>query len=73
MKILIFGTVPPPIGGVTKSIENLYNALKFKDINVNFFHTKSLFQRYKCCSYSLFKKLEEIYRFDIWKNISKKG
>ncbi|WP_257281516.1 hypothetical protein [Endozoicomonas sp. ISHI1] len=34
MKVVIFGKVSPPIGGVTKSVENLTNSLKAKNINI---------------------------------------
>ena len=44
--IVIFGTIPPPIGGVTKSIENLLNALSVKNIAVEIFSKKSLLKRY---------------------------
>lgn len=45
---LIFGTLPPPIGGVTISLKNLFKALNFKGKDVYLFGKKSLmnFQRY---------------------------
>jgi hypothetical protein len=36
-KVVLFGKTPPPIGGVTKSIENLLNALTIKNISVEIF------------------------------------
>ena len=46
--ILIFGKIPPPFGGVTKSIENLVNALKVKNIKFDLFSLATLtsFKRY---------------------------
>ena len=35
--ILIFGRIPPPVGGVTKSIENMIEALKIKNIKYDLF------------------------------------
>ena len=46
MKVLIFGSVPPPIGGVTKSIQNLIESLKKQSILVELFTKKSLIKRY---------------------------
>lgn len=43
-KVLIIGSTPPPIGGVTRSIENLFNALKSKNIEVEIFSKQSLWK-----------------------------
>jgi len=40
--ILIFGTLPPPVGGVTRSVENTVNALKTKNIIFNMFSTSTI-------------------------------
>jgi len=41
--VLIFGKVPPPIGGVTKSVENTLKALKYKHIHAVLFSFSILF------------------------------
>ncbi len=45
--ILIFGKVPPPVGGVTKSVENTITALKSKKIKIELFSINTLFSNYK--------------------------
>jgi len=40
--VLIFGRTPPPVGGVTKSIENMINALKVRNIKFNLFSIATL-------------------------------
>jgi len=44
--VVIYGRFPPPIGGVTKSIENLFSSLIYRKINVEVFTLKSLFKKY---------------------------
>lgn len=46
MKIIIFGSVPPPIGGVTKSIQNLLFALKSQSVSAKLFTKVSLSKKY---------------------------
>ncbi len=50
MKILMFGSLPPKIGGVSTSVNNTMDALKTKSIDtaiiLNFGSIKSLFHRY---------------------------
>ncbi len=46
MKIIIFGSVPPPIGGVTKSIQNLMNSLKKQSVAAELFTKKAITTRY---------------------------
>lgn len=50
MKIIIFSSLPPPIGGVTRSVENLLRALSFKHITTAIMtqrpSLKPLFSRY---------------------------
>lgn len=43
--VLVLGTLPPPIGGVTMSVKNSVVALKSKGLNVSVF-PKGLFKRY---------------------------
>jgi len=44
MKFLIFGTLPPPVGGVTFSNLNLINSLKSIGMNYEIFSIKTLFR-----------------------------
>ena len=46
MKVLLFGKLPPPIGGVTVSIKNLVKALSTKGIEADFFGRNMSLQRY---------------------------
>ena len=46
MKVLLFGKLPPPIGGVTVSVKNLVKALSTKGVDTIFFGRKMRFQRY---------------------------
>ena len=50
MKILMFGPLPPKIGGITTSVKNTMNALKSKSIDtsiiMNFSSIRPLFGRY---------------------------
>ena len=41
--VLIFGKVPPPVGGVTKSVENTLNAFKYRHIRTTLFSPAMLF------------------------------
>lgn len=41
-KILVIGSIPPPIGGVTVHVENLISFLKNNNYDFSFFDTKSL-------------------------------
>ena len=41
--VIIFGKLPPPTGGVTKSVKSLYVALKISNINVEIFYKSQLF------------------------------
>lgn len=43
-KVILFGKIPPPVGGVTRSVENLFNALKSKNIEVEIFSKQSLWK-----------------------------
>lgn len=45
-KIIIFGKIPPPIGGVTTSIKNLIVALKTKGIETRLINFTAIFSRY---------------------------
>lgn len=46
MKILIFGKIPPPIGGVTASIKNLICSLENKKHKCALFNFKNCFNQY---------------------------
>jgi glycosyltransferase involved in cell wall biosynthesis len=39
----MFGTLPPPVGGVTKSVENLYYSLNKLDFKIDFFSMRNFF------------------------------
>ncbi len=45
-KILMFGKMPPPIGGVTISVKNLVESLKAKNIKAYFFGWKAILRHY---------------------------
>ena len=70
--VVIFGSIPPPIGGVTKSIENLCNALKSKSISVEIFSKKSLFKRYDIAHIHYSKSWKRFVGLVIGKLIAKK-
>lgn len=72
MKIVIFGSLPPPIGGVTKSIENLLFALKNRSIPVELFTKKSLFSRYDIAHIHYSKSWKRLVGILLGKLISKK-
>jgi len=71
-KVVVFGKLPPPIGGVTKSIENLLNALKFKKIEVDIFSQKVLFKRYDIAHIHYSKSWKRFAGLIIGKLIAKK-
>jgi len=48
--VLIFGKIPPPTGGVTKSVENILNALKDRHIHAILFSFTTLFS---LCKYDI--------------------
>ena len=72
MKFLIFGTLPPPIGGVTKSVENLCNALKSKNVHINMYSSKSLLKRFDIAHIHYIKRWKILIAILIAKVISKK-
>ena len=55
-KVIIFGKLPPPVGGVTKSIQSLFNAFKSKDISVDFFNPKSILKKYDIAHINYIKR-----------------
>ncbi len=72
MKIVIFGSLPPPVGGVTKSIENLLFALKSQSVFVELFTGKSLFNRYDIAHIHYSKSWKRLVGVLLGKIISKK-
>jgi glycosyltransferase involved in cell wall biosynthesis len=70
--VVIFGTIPPPIGGVTKSIENLLNALIVKNITVEIFSKRSLFKRYDIAHIHYSKSWKRFAGLIIGKLLAKK-
>lgn len=70
--IIIFGTIPPPIGGVTKSIENLFNSLKSKNIFVKLISIKSLYKRYDIAHIHYSKSWKRLLGLIIGRILAKK-
>lgn len=57
--VLMFGTLPPPVGGVTISVENLTKALRKSGVQVTFISLSMLFKRFDIAhihSYSAWKR-----------------
>jgi len=69
---MIFGKLPPPVGGVTKSIENLSNALRKKKVNHKFFSFFNIFKRYDISHIHYLKRWKIIVALIIGKIISRK-
>lgn len=73
MKFLIFGTLPPPIGGVSKSIQNLLSALKSQSISsVKLFTKASLFEKYDIAHVHYSKSWKRFIGILVGKFIAKK-
>jgi hypothetical protein len=72
MKVVLFGKLPPPTGGVTKSVETLYTALKKNKHTVEIFSIKSLFSRFDIAHIHYSKSWKRLLGFFIGKIISKK-
>lgn len=70
--VIIFGKLPPPTGGVTKSVNSLYVALKIKNITVEIFSPKSLFKRYDIAHIHYSKSWKRFAGLVIGKIIAKK-
>lgn len=77
MKILIFSSLPPVIGGVTKSAQNLLRALKTKSIDtsvvVNFSSIKLLFRRYDIAHIHYSKRWKRLLGLLLGKIVAKKA
>ncbi len=73
-RILLLGSLPPPIGGVTRSVENLYNSLISKDISVEVFSKKSLFKfrKFDVAHIHYSKSWKRLLGFVIGKLLAKK-
>lgn len=56
--IILFGKIPPPIGGVTISVKNLMHSLKAYQVNASIFSISKIFKRFDCAHihYSIFWK-----------------
>jgi len=76
MKILMFGPLPPRVGGVSKSVETLLNALKVKGIEssiiLNFSTFKPFFKRYDIVHIHYSKTWKRILGLLIGKIVAKK-
>lgn len=76
MKIIIFSSLPPPIGGVTKSVENLMQALKIKSVEnrivENFFTITPFFSRYDIAHIHYSKSWKRLLGLLLGKMVAKK-
>lgn len=72
MKIIIFGSIPPPIGGVTKSIQNLLVALKSQSISTKLFTKVSFLNRYDIAHIHYSKSWKRFMGIIVGKIIAKK-
>lgn len=76
MRILIFSSLPPTIGGVTKSAQNLLQALKAKSIDtsvvVNLSSIKLLFRRYDIAHIHYSKRWKRLLGLVLGKIVAKK-
>jgi len=72
MKFILFGSLPPPIGGVSKSIENLLHALKSRNIEAELFSKRVLFKRYDIAHIHYSKSWKRLLGLIIGKLIAKK-
>jgi len=76
MKILIFSSLPPPIGGVTKSVQNLLQALKVKKIDTtvitNYSSYKLLFKHYDVSHIHYSKSWKRLLGLILGKLVAKK-
>lgn len=67
----MLGTMPPPIGGVTISVKNLYLALSSKNIQVGFL-IKGLLQRYSIAHVHCYSPIKRLILLTIGKFWAKK-
>lgn len=76
MKIIIFSSLPPPIGGVTRSVQNLLEALKMKSVETavitNYFSFKALFKRYDIAHIHYSKSWKRLFGVILGKLVAKK-
>ncbi len=72
LKILVFGSIPPPIGGVTKSVQNLLSALKNQSIFVELFTRKSFFKSYEVAHVHYSKSWKRFVGLMLGKLLAKK-
>lgn len=76
LKVVVFGALPPPIGGVTKSVENLLRALKSKSVEVSVvshYHSfMPLFRRYDIAHIHFTKSWKRLIAIILGKIIAKK-
>ena len=76
LKIIIFSSLPPPIGGVTKSVENLLRALKSKSVDTSIISTyssfKPLFGRYDIAHIHYTKSWKRLVAILLGKLVAKK-
>lgn len=77
MKILMFGSLPPRIGGVSSSVKNTMNALKSKSIDtsiiLNFGGIKPLFRRYDIAHIHYVKSWKIFLALGLGKIVAKKN
>ncbi|QKJ22282.1 glycosyltransferase family 1 protein [Poseidonibacter lekithochrous] len=71
-KIVIFGKLPPPIGGVTRSIENLFRSLELKKIFVEIISKKNFFKRFDVAHVHYSKSWKRLIGLILGKIIAKK-
>ncbi len=73
--ILIFGKTPPPIGGVTRSVENMINALNVRNIKFNLFSIATLIsiQRYDIAHIHYIKRWKILIAILLGKILARKN